>query len=131
MRRLVTEAVLDASALLALLNSEPGAARVAAALPGAAMSSVNLSEVVAELADVGMPDDAIRSALESLSLEIVSFDSEQAFQSGALRPQTRALGLSLADRACLALAMRLDVPALTTDRAWLDLGIGPEVRLLR
>ncbi|MBI2872580.1 MAG: type II toxin-antitoxin system VapC family toxin [Chloroflexi bacterium] len=110
------EAVLDASALLALLNAEPGAEVVAAALPQAAISAVNLSEVVAKLADAGMPEAAVREALQGLALDVVPFDTDQAYEAGLLRSSTRGVGLSLGDRACLGLARRLNVPALTADR---------------
>ncbi len=110
--------VLDASALLALLNAEPGAARVAAVLPRAVVSSVNLSEVVAKLADVGMPETQIHAALDGLGLGVIPFDEALAYRAGMLRPASRALGLSLGDRAGLALAMELDCPVLTTDQQW-------------
>jgi len=110
--------VLDASALLALLHAEPGAPRVAAVLSRAKASSVNLSEVVAKLAEVGMPESEIHTALVGLGLEVVPFDEALAYRAGLLRPVTRALGLSLGDRAALALAMALDCPVLTTDQQW-------------
>ncbi len=125
------EAVLDASALLALLNNERGAGVVAAALPRAAISAVNLSEVVAKLADAGMPKRAIRNALHTLPLEVVPFDTEQAYEAGGLRPDTREIGLSLGDRACLSLARILDLPALTVDRSWTQLSIGITVQPIR
>ena len=94
----MAEVVLDASALLALLNDEPGAELVAKSLPQAAISAVNLSEVVAKLADAGMPDEAIRDALRGLPLDVVPFDVEQAYDAGLLRSITRDVGLSLGDR---------------------------------
>ena len=127
----MAEAVLDASALLALLNGEPGARVVAEVLPRAAISTVNLSEVVAKLADAGMPEEAIRDALQGLLLEVVSFDQHQAYEAGLLHPSTKALGVSLGDRACLSLARRLDLPALTADRAWEGLDVGAKVRVIR
>jgi ribonuclease VapC len=127
----VSETVLDASALLALLQAEPGAERVAAALPRAALSSVNLSEVVAKLADGGLPIEAIRASLGALDLDVRSFDEDSAYEAGGLRPATRAHGLSLADRACLALARRLGATALTADRAWIDLEVGVAVEAIR
>jgi PIN domain nuclease of toxin-antitoxin system len=127
----VAEVVLDASALLALLNSEPGATLVAAALSGATISAVNLSEVVAKLAEAEMPGDAIREAIQGLPMEVVPFDQEQAYEAGLLRPFTRGAGLSLGDRACLALARRLALPALTADRRWEGLGVGVVVQVIR
>jgi PIN domain nuclease of toxin-antitoxin system len=113
--------VLDASALLALLQDEPGAELVADLLPGGIISAVNLSEVVAKLTDRGMPGEAARAALEGLPIVVHPFDRESAYQAGALRPTTRTVGLSLGDRACLALAIHLDATAVTADRAWASL----------
>jgi ribonuclease VapC len=121
MRRLALSdgpVVLDASAVLALLQNEAGAERVADLLSGAAMSAVNLSEVVAKLTDHGMPADDVREALDGLPLDVHAFDREAAFAAGELRRITRGAGLSLGDRACLALAARLGAAALTADRAW-------------
>lgn len=123
--------VLDASALLALLNSEAGSERVAAVLPDAAIGSVNFSEVVTKLADEGRDESEIRLYLDALGLSIVEFNVELAYQTGFLRPLTRSVGLSFGDRACLALAASLGVPALTCDRAWTSLNIGVTVDLIR
>ena len=123
--------VLDASAVLALLNSEPGADIVSDAVTGAPISAVNLSEVVAKLADGGMPEDAIRSTLDGLSLNVVPLYAEAAYLAGLLRPSTRSAGLSFGDRACLGLALQLELPVLTVDRRWADLDLGLEVRLAR
>ena len=125
------EVVIDASALLALLNAEPGANVVAEALPGGVISAVNLSEVVAKLSEAGMPEKAIRQALQSLGLEIVPFDEEQSYQAGLLRTSTQDMGISLGDRACLSLAKMLGVVALTADRAWAGLSIGATVKVIR
>lgn len=121
--------VIDASALLALLQDEPGSDHVAAALPEAIISAVNVSEVVAKLCDKGFKADEARETIELLPLNVIDFDLPQAVETGLLRGPTRALGLSLADRACLALAARSESKALTTDRAWakLDLGIAVDV----
>ena len=127
----MSEVVLDASALLALLNQEPGAERIAAYLPGVAMSTVNLAEVVAKLAEVGMSELEIRRAINGLHIRLVPFDDEQAFQCGLMRPRFRHLGLSLGDRACLALANLLGAKALTTDSAWKNLRGGPRVEVVR
>jgi PIN domain nuclease of toxin-antitoxin system len=127
----VPEVVLDASALLALLNREPGAELVAAALSGAAVSALNLSEVVAKLSDAGMPEGAIREALQGLPLDIIPFELEQAYEAGFLRPSTKGVGLSLGDRGCLNLALRLGLPVLTADRTWQQLAVGAEVRVIR
>ncbi len=121
--------VLDASALLALLNQEPRAKQWEGSLPDAALSAVNLSEVVAKLADVGLNEREIRDGLD-LGMTVVPFDAAMAYAAGLLRPKTRSLGLSLGDRACLALAARLGLPALTTDRAWGRLQLGVEIQIM-
>ena len=123
--------VLDASALLALLNGESGSERVAEVLPDTAIASVNFSEVVAKLADEGRDESEIRSYLDALGLKIVEFNAELAYQTGFLRPLTRSIGLSLGDRACLALAVSLGVPALTCDRVWTTLSLGMTIELIR
>ncbi len=106
----MSEVVLDASALLALLNTEPGHEEVARVVSRAAMSAVNLSEVAAKLAENGMPEEAIREALEGLALEVHDFGRELAYWTALLRPLTRSVGLSLGDRACLSLGLLLDLP---------------------
>jgi ribonuclease VapC len=111
-------AVLDASALLALLQDEPGADAVASRLPACTMSAVNLSEVVAKLAEHGVPVAELRAVLEGLDLDVRPFDVEAAYQAGELRRSTRDAGLTFGDRACLALAVQLGVPQMTADRAW-------------
>jgi PIN domain nuclease of toxin-antitoxin system len=126
----VSESVWDASAVLALLQEEAGWEALAAEPPGI-VGSVNLSEVVAKLADAGMPEEAIRSALSELSLDVRRLDEEQALRAGMLRPATRALGLSLGDRCCLALGAALGLPVLTTDRRWGDVEVEVGVRVAR
>lgn len=111
-------AVLDASALLALMDGEPGQEAVLAVLPGARISAVNLAEVVSKLAERGMPAEEAWAGALDLGIAVVPFDSEQAREVGRLRPLTRAHGLSLGDRACLALARSASVPALTTEARW-------------
>jgi PIN domain nuclease of toxin-antitoxin system len=124
--------VLDASALLALLKAEKGSDRVIKAITeGAAISAVNLSEAVAKLNDGGMPEKAIHEALDALELDIVDFDAKQAYRAGLLRPLTRHAGLSLGDRTCLALAQQLNLPTLTTDRAWQDVLPNVMVQVIR
>ncbi len=125
------EVVLDASAVIALLRRETGADVVASALPGASISTVNLSEVAAWLSDAGAKDDAVRQTLDGLMLDHRAFDSETAFSSAGLRKTTRKKGLSLGDRACLALALHLKLPALTADKIWAELDIGVDVVLIR
>jgi ribonuclease VapC len=127
----VSKVVLDASALLALLHGEPGSQAVESTIPGAAISTVNMSEVVAKLSEAGLPEAAIQAALASVELEIHAFDTALAHRAGLLRVPTRHLGLSLGDRACLALGRHLSLPVLTTDRSWERADVGVEVRLAR
>jgi len=123
--------VLDASALLALLNAEPGWERVAAALPTSVVSSVNLSEVAAKLADHGVPQSEVRSLLAGLGLEVLPFDRDAALAAGELRRIDGGRQLALGDRACLELARRRGEPALTADRYWAQIDTGAEVLLIR
>lgn len=124
--------VLDASALLALLQSEPGAEIVEPLLEVATISSVNWSEVAQKSTDRGVNLNSLREDLEALGLAITPFTIEDAETSALLRGQTAEFGLSLADRACLALSSRLAVPALTTDRTWSEMAIEAiSVQLIR
>jgi PIN domain nuclease of toxin-antitoxin system len=126
-----TEVVLDASALLAMINGEPGSETVAAALGEAAISAVNLTEVVTKMIDIGIPEDDAWNEAIDLVPRVLAFGSELSRRAARLRISTRTLGLSLGDRACLALAQHLRLPALTTDQAWRSLSIGVEIRLIR
>lgn len=123
--------ILDSSALLAYLNAEAGAALVERALPEAAMSTVNFAETVGRLMAHGQPIESIREMFDILGLELVDFDSGLAERTGTLLAQTHPQGLSLGDRACLALAERQGAPALTADRAWAAAAVGVEIRLIR
>lgn len=130
--RMVTY-VLDASALLCLINDEPGAARVASALSSSVISAVNLAEVASKLSELGADAEAARVLLAPLHLAVAPFDELTGFATGALRTATRSLGLSLGDRACLALAASRGATALTTDKAWADAAerVGVVVEMLR
>ncbi len=114
-----------------MLRSEPGGDAVADLFPHVVISSVNLSEVVAKLAEHGMPAHAIRTALGDLQLEVVDFDTEAAMTAGLLRPATRSEGLSFGDRACLALAWARGTAAVTCDRSWAGLLPHVDVRVMR
>lgn len=126
-----TSGVLDASVLLAIILGEIGAADAKPWLANACIGAVNLSEVVARLADLGFTAEFIDEGLAELDLDIRPFDRAQAERAGLLRPQTRRLGLSFGDRACLALAAELERVAVTADRAWTGLDIGVEIELIR
>lgn len=127
----MSSVVLDASALLALLNAEPGADTVAAALPEAVIGAVNYAEVVSTLAEAGLSEAELGETLDGLALDVRPFDRAQVHAADRLRPATRARGLSLGDRACLALGRALQAPVLTTDSAWEGLDLGVEVRQIR
>ena len=120
-----SKVVLDASALLCLLNDEPGADRVVDVLTRSITGTASLAEVVSKLRDRGLPLDEVREALSGLHLDVRSLTPAQALIVGDLRPATKALGLSLGDRACLALAIDLQAEMLTTDAplASADVGI--------
>ncbi len=110
--------VLDASAILALLNQEPGYKVVEQHLPDSMMSTVNLSEVVAVLISIGMPESEAEAIIATLVKDIVVFDQQHAYITANLRKTTKAYGLSLGDRACLALAQIENLPVLTADKIW-------------
>ena len=123
--------VLDASALLALLWSEPGSEAVAAIMEDAVVSAVNWAEIISKLQERGIVLDVARPMLNELPVTVLPFDRELAEAAGALRMETRHLGLSIGDRACLALAAQLGVPAYTADKAWAKLECGVEVVVVR
>ncbi|WP_353199814.1 type II toxin-antitoxin system VapC family toxin [Sandarakinorhabdus sp.] len=125
--------VLDASALLAAMLEEPGQEKVERALPNAIIGSVNLVEVASRLIDGGLSPEEAEEDLAALELTVIDFDQAQAIEAARLRALTRHAGLSLGDRACLALALVRGVPVLTADRAWAALAeaIGVEVELVR
>lgn len=123
--------LLDSSAVLAVLFDEPGADRVEEVLPLAAISAVNLAEVVAKLHDRGVSEDDIAATLRDLDLSVVPFDEAIAVQSGRLRPLTRGLGMSLGDRACLATAQQGQFRVLTADRAWAGAELGLSLDVVR
>ena len=124
------EIVLDASALLAVVNQEPGWQAVVA-YRAPMISAVNLAEVYAKLEERGSPSSHARSNLAASGVEVITFDETQAYLSGQLRMSTRRAGLSFGDRACLAAAMSRDLPVLTGDRSWATLDVGIEVGLFR
>jgi ribonuclease VapC len=127
----MASAVLDSSAVLAVLNGEPGAKVVMAALDGALVSTVNYAEIVAKLVERGNSYADALSAIQTIALTTVDFDLALAQRTGTLRAETAKRGLSLGDRACLSLAEREGLPAITADRSWVDAVSGVEVRLFR
>jgi len=129
--------VLDASALLAHLRDEPGADAVAEAIAdGAVISTVNLAEVFSRAADRGEDPAKLAAELTQIGLldgaiTVEPFTAADAIDTARLRPLTRVAGISLGDRACLALARRLKAPALTADVAWQGVAHGVELRPIR
>jgi PIN domain nuclease of toxin-antitoxin system len=128
----VTETyVLDASAVLCLLQEEKGAERVARALPEAIIGAVNYSEVVGKLVEAGIDEATVDGLIDRLQLNVVPFDRTQARLAGVLRTTARKLGLSLGDRACLALAAIEGATALTCERSWTKFEAPCKVEALR
>ena len=127
----MAKTVLDASALLAFINREPGAERVTAVLGEAAISTVNFSEVVTKLALRNRSPQPILDQLTEFELEVVDFNRALAEDAGLLATATRGQGLSLGDRACLALARRENAVALTADNAWRQVQVGIEIQFIR
>jgi len=123
--------VIDASAALAFLQGEPGFERVRDALADAVIGAVNFSEILAKLAEKGVGKEAVGLAVSALACPVIDFDRAQAEASADLRPASRKFGLSLADRACLALAKLRGATALTADKVWADLDLGIEIEVIR
>ena len=128
----MSSVVLDASALLAVLNQEAGAEMLTPEiLSDSAISTVNLAEVHSKLVARGLsPDVAWEAALGPIR-EAVPFTAEHARLVGDLVAQTRSLGLSLGDRACLALGVALKVPIYTADKSWKALKVGGRIHVIR
>jgi PIN domain nuclease of toxin-antitoxin system len=124
--------VLDASAVLAYLQREPGFPMVRSALrAGAVISTVSLAEVHGRASEAGRSVTLTNARLRAVGLQVEPFSEEDAAVTGELVPSTRPLGLSLADRARLALAIRMGRPVLTTDRDLARADVGVEVHSLR
>jgi ribonuclease VapC len=126
----VSDVVLDASAVLAFLKQEPGAARLESALleERCHLLTINLAEVLSRLADWQVPVAEAEARIAAGDVELVPFDRQLARLTADLRQPAQRLGLTIADRACLALARVMGGRALTADRSWatLDLGISTE-----
>jgi len=123
--------VVDASAVIALLVGEPFTRFDPSQVPNALISAVNLSEVLARLQEIGMPEREAAIAVARLNLRVVAFDEPQARAAARLRSVTRHAGLSLGDRACLALGDRLGCPVVTADRVWASLDVGVAIVVIR
>ena len=114
----MTSVVFDASAVLALVRDEPGADKVALHVGRAAISAVNLQEIIKELLLSGLDEATTRELLDELRLDVRAHDVGAAYAAAGLHAQIRQYGRGLGDRSCLALAMQLGVPALTADQEW-------------
>ena len=123
--------VFDSSVLIAILRQEPGSEVGEQSLNDALISTVNLAEVATYLARNSVPPETIDRALTAFPIEVVPFDREQGLIAGCLYPACKSLGLSLGDRACLALAKSKSLPVLTADKAWLELEIDVSVNSIR
>jgi PIN domain nuclease of toxin-antitoxin system len=127
----MSSVVFDASTLLISINREPGLEVVSAIEDDIVISSVNYAEIVTKLAIGRMSPDAIENVVAEYPVTIVPFTHRLAVMAGLLVSRTRHRGLSLGDRACLALAMELKLPVVTADRAWADLDLGIDIRQVR
>jgi ribonuclease VapC len=130
----VSRVVLDTSALLAILNEEPGAEMMMEhldTLETFTMSTVNVAEAYGKLIGQGISSSDAWEAVTASVSDITAFDEEQARIVGQLLPRTRSLGLSLGDRACLALAMVLKAPVYSADRVWKSLKLGIPIHIIR
>lgn len=125
------EVVADASAIIALLSGEPFEHVDPERIARAWVSAVNLSEVLAKLHEMGLPDLDANAAISLLGLRVAVFDEAQAGAAARLRRITRQAGLSLGDRACLALAQSLKCGVITADRTWANVDVGVEILLIR
>ncbi len=123
--------VLDTSALIAFVKEEPGGEIVAAALSECAMSVVSLTEFLSTASDRGQGIAENIAFLDTLRIEFVDFTLARSVMAAGLRQSTRALGLSLGDRACLALAIERQCKVMTADRVWGKLPIGADVVVIR
>lgn len=127
----MSKAVLDASALLAVLNREPGQELVAAVLYGASVSAINYSEVLKKVIERGGDVVLMSQFLDRQQLVIVPFDRERAIAAASILPQTKAKGLSFADRACLATGKELGLTVYTTEKRMSETALDVDVKLVR
>jgi len=127
----MNEIILDTSAIVAVINREPGADLVLEVAGGAVVSTLVVAEVVSWLALRNTPAGEVYRTIEDFRLAVEPFHHARAIAAGFLITKTRRRGLSLADRACLTLAIELGLPVMTGDRAWRDIDLGVDVRLIR
>jgi PIN domain nuclease of toxin-antitoxin system len=127
----MTRHVLDASALLALINKEKGQEKVEEILPFSIMSAINVSECAAILNENKFPEEETENLIKNLITEIIPFTEEQAFETAKLRKFTKSKGLSLGDRACLAVGKLKNLPVATADKVWESINCGVKINLIR
>ena len=123
--------VLDASALLAFLHEEPGGERVSPVLEGAYVSAINWSEILQKSLQRGVNIDGMQQEFTEVGVIFEPFTPEQAETAARMFTRTCNFGLSLADRACLALAADKGARVMTADRAWRGIGLDIEIELIR
>ncbi len=123
--------VFDSSVVIAILKQEPGFSTAESSISDALISTVNMSEVATYLARNSVPKDTIQEVLASFPIQVVPFEESLAIQTGCLYSSCKHLGLSLGDRACLALALSRKMPVLTADRVWSKLDLGISIQVLR
>jgi ribonuclease VapC len=123
--------VLDASAVLALLNDEPGAERVAATISASIISAVNLCEIIGKLIDAGMKAEEAKATVDLINIPVAAFDAESAYTAALLLPETKRYGLSLGDRACLALGILRNSTVVTAERLWTKPKLNVKVEVIR
>ncbi|HYH68101.1 MAG TPA: type II toxin-antitoxin system VapC family toxin [Urbifossiella sp.] len=128
---MTSRAVLDTSAVLAVVFDEPGAEVVVEYGTSAILSAVSYSEILAKATDRGLPPDEVSRVLASLRYPVVPFDDEHAVVAASFRPSTRHLNCSFADRACLATGLLHRLPVVTADRDWATVDLGVEVVVFR
>jgi PIN domain nuclease of toxin-antitoxin system len=127
----VSRAVLDASAVLALLFGETGAAVAVERGQSGFLSAVTYSEAIAKSLDRGVPLETVKQAMDGFRLTLVPFDESHALTAASFRTATRGKNFSFANRACLATALLARLPALTADRKWQEVDLGVEIILIR
>lgn len=127
-----SKCVLDASALMALINNEEGADLVEAHITGGVMSVINFTEVLTKMLEQGIPEKVAMAVLDNFGIELIAFETQHILLVSLLRLKTKQQGLSLADRVCLSLGLQLKLPVVTTDKIWAKLNIpGLDVVLAR
>lgn len=134
-KKLATGTILDASAVLAFLQGEPGAEMVQVALENEHcwVGAANQAEIIAKSIDRGVDGVSVKTILADLAYTVVAITAEDGAQAGWLRTQTRVAGLNLGDRLCLAQAQRLKAKVLTADRPWLNVAdeLGLAIQCIR